>query len=100
MGDVSRAGYELDVVEGFSGSQDVTFVLRQVVLAVARVIMIHFLPAHAIAALLIADQLFDYLRGTFGWGKNQACKTSGLFLDHETDLQMVVFRDIAVAGDM
>ena len=31
MGDVSRAGYELDVVEGFSGSQDVTFVLRQVV---------------------------------------------------------------------
>ena len=31
MCDVSRAGYELDVVEGFSRSQDVTFVLRQVV---------------------------------------------------------------------
>jgi hypothetical protein len=75
-------------------------VLQQVALVAARVLMIRFLPAHAIAVLLIAGQLFDYLRGTFGWDKSQACKTSGLFLDHETDLQMVAFRDIAVAGDM
>jgi hypothetical protein len=80
--------------------RQVDFVLKQVALVAVRVIMIHFLPAHAICVLLIAGQLFDYLRGTFGWGKNQACKTSGLFLDHETDLQMVAFRGIAVAGDM